>query len=321
MPDQMNPAFENRNAESMLDTASRIGSKIAERVGEKIGDSMQYGFLGKLEPKLERLGIRILNAPRRLALEGLYRWRSEHATAAKADLDAAVKKVDEMKAKLAAEDAKRTGFIAAEQSAGNNIANISMKLEGERAKALERIRKAEMERDTKHAKLENLNGKKAHWENRQRDVARNMVDKVNGSPRVVGANADFIALTKYKENITNQLAQWESARTNAQAKLAQLEAQLTSAGSYVEEEDITGQIDTIKKILEEGNKKYKDYVGRKNAADTKMLKINNYLSGWNTFKNDLGRTGEDNRYEDGGPQAKVAVGTDRNPTMSNAPKV
>jgi hypothetical protein len=197
-----------------------------------------------------------------------------------------------------------------------------MKLEGERAKAVARIRKAEQDRDAKQARLEGLNTKKAGWENKQKDVARDMVSKVNLHPRVINANADFIALTKHKENITNQLGLWESACTKATEQLAKLEADLKSAGiTYTEEEEITGQIDEIKKILVEGDKKYKDCVGRKNAADARMGKINTYLGGWNTFTNELGRTGENNRYENAGEQAKVPVAGDRNPTMSNAPKV
>ncbi|HEV8666891.1 MAG TPA: hypothetical protein VN665_03550 [Candidatus Paceibacterota bacterium] len=320
-PNPLNPAFENRSTESMLDTAARLGKNAAEYMGEKMADNMQYGFLGALEPKLDRLGIKLMSGPRRLALGLLHEWRNRRASHASMELADANKKVTEMRTRLATEDAKRDAFIASERASGNNIANITMKLEDERSKAVARLRKAEQDRDTKQASLESLNGKKALAENQQKDVARDMVSKVNLHPKVINANADFIALTKHKENITNQLGLWESARTKATEQLAKLEADLKSNGiSYTEEEEIIGQIDEIKKILEEGNKKYKDYVGRKNAADARMGKINTYLSGWNTFKNELGRTGQDNRYDNAGEQAKVAVAGDRTPTMSNAPQ-
>jgi hypothetical protein len=58
-PNPLNPAFENPSAESMLDTVSRLGKNAAEYAGDKLSDSMQYGFLGALEPKLDRMGIRL----------------------------------------------------------------------------------------------------------------------------------------------------------------------------------------------------------------------------------------------------------------------
>jgi hypothetical protein len=57
-----------------------------------------------------------MSGPRRLALGVLYRWRSEHAAAAKADLDAASAKVQEMKASLSTKDSQRDAFIASEQA-------------------------------------------------------------------------------------------------------------------------------------------------------------------------------------------------------------
>ena len=275
--------------------AGRLASKIGTAAYEKTAEWLPHSPFGRFAARVQRAGMRLMNAPQELAYKAMVRWRGEHASAAEIDFTNAKGKVAEMTARLAEADAKRAATIAEHKAKGLPTADIAMVLEGERNKALRRIEKAQKAQDEAGKRIEHLNALKAGWAKKENDLAERTMANID--QRLAPEKAILDVLTVKKGEITPKLESLKRARDMGHQGLQELEAKLKLNPSLINNVAIPDKIEAVKELLGRIDDEYNRHTKTMNGIDHKMLKANNYISGWMGYRNEEARvTTQDRRY-------------------------
>ncbi len=322
-PQTHGPALEDpaiaqmRGVGSNWADAGQLARTLGTAAYEKTAAWLPHSPFGRFASRVERAGMRLMNAPQELAYSAMVRWRGEHATAAEVDYKNQEKIVKDMQASLKEKDTKRDAMIAEHAAKGLPTADIAMVLEGERAKVLKKIEKAQKQMDRAGKKLEDLNARKAGWAKKENDLAERTMAKID--QRLTPERGTFDALNVQKSEILKKLESLKRARDMGHQGLQELEAQLKTNPSLINNVAIPDKIAAVKELLGRIDDEFSLHTKAINRIDAKMRKANSYISDWMGYRNEEARvTSQDRRYfnpgqniEDTAPHAA--------PTLTHAP--
>lgn len=315
-PSPSHPTLGDRNRESTLDTASRILRDSGASLSEKLSEKIPHSFIGDIGSALQRAQLNLLNKPTLALFEKMYRRQSEKAAKSEAvylDKDSAVKGFEARLTKLDESSEKvRAGGLYNPKTAA--------KIERERNVLLQQIEKAKTAKDAAHVTLESRNNKKAYWENKQKNLANEVIDKVEEKARPYIEMSEATK-TGEKELVT-RMESLKKIREAGQQGLKEYRAQIKSKNIDAGERALLQiKIDGIKDCIKRIDLEYKSKNKERFAINEKKIAANTRLGKWNTFTNQYTRVGSrDRRYANPGLQEKVASGPDREYTFSHAPE-
>lgn len=300
---------------TIVEGTKELGGKVAEYTAEWLPHSP----FGRFAARVERAGMRVMDMPQELAYKAMVHWRSEHAAAAEVDYKAQEKAVAEMRAELAKKDSERDSFIAAQKAAGLPTADIAMKLEGERGKAVTRVEKAQKQMDRLGKRVENINALKANWTKKEDDLANRTMAKID--QRLAPEKGAMEALTAKKAEIAGKLESLKRARDMGHQGLQELAAKLKNNPSDIDKVVVDNLKPSIEELLGRIDAEYDQHTKAMNSIDNKMRKANNYISGWMGYRNEEARiTTQDRRYFNPGDQNIEDTESHGAPNLTHAPE-
>jgi hypothetical protein len=310
-PPPLHPAFTHPEAESHLDTASRVIGKGAENLLEKVPHSL----IGDVRAKLERANLHLLNKPILGVYEKLYRWRSESAAKSEATFLAKKEAVGALEARLAHLD-ESTKTV---QAGGLYNPKLAAKMDAERNALLVQIEKARGQQDAAHLKFEDKNSKKAHWDAKQKNLSNEVIAKVE--QKTTPFVARFDALQEKRNYLEASMASLQKTREAGYNGIREFEAKLRDKTLGVGERALLKiKLDRIKDCIKRIDAENKSNKKEMLKAEAKLRKVNVRLGRWNVFKNEYARVGAHRRHAEAGILEKVVQEKNHASTYSHAPE-
>ena len=296
---------------NMADTTKEFTNKVSEW--------LPHSPFGRFASRAERAGVRIFNAPQEAFYGVMYRWRSEHATAAEMDYKKYGQEIKSKNTALSQADAGRAATIEQQRAAGLPTTDIAIKLEGERAKALKGIEKIQKQHDRAGKQLEDLNARKSGWAKKENDLAERTIAKID--QRIAPDKGAFDALVVKKAEVAEKLAMLGRARDMGHQGLQELQAKLKLDPNLINNVAIPDKIKAVKELLEKIDNEFNESTSASNRIDNKMRKANNFISGWSNFANEQARvTTQDRRTFNPGDQNIEDTSAHEAPNLTHAPE-
>ena len=273
-----------------------------------------HNIIGRFGARLERMGIKLINAPQNIVLEKIYNWYDKRAAIAEGRHEECKRELAEAEAKLGTLDKS----IELARTAGEFDASLSDKMNKERKGLVNKIEKSKTNLNAAHVSLEHYNGKKTTWESRQHNLAEKIVGEID--KRLRPSREVFAELAGQNERVTKEIDRVKQLKESGETRFKELHAQL--ANNPATKSEIRIKLAKVEEKLKLINDDYEQFTKAQSRIGAKMNNANTYIGQWDVMRNEQLRvTNKDNRYAEPGAQTQAERKENRKPVHSHMPDI